>query len=168
MVTSIKYGVICGLLFCFWMISEYLLGLHNEHFDIGQYTEALALLIPVITIYLGLKEKRNLSPSKATYMKLLGTGVFMADISAVIIGSFFIMYNRFINPEWQETIFAKEAEKILANSTSIEDMAAAADNYHFYSKDSTQFLLVFTVVFLTGFVLALFYSFLLRRKNTLR
>ncbi len=168
MTTALKYGVLCGLLTCFWMISEYLMGLHNEHFDIGQYTEAFALLIPAVTVYLALKELRDISPSRATFSRLVGAGIFMISIAGVIIASFFLVYNHHINPSWQQTIFAKQAATFFSSGATIQDMAAAAESYHFYTQDSTQFIIIFGLVFITGLFFSLIYSLKLKRRRFAR
>jgi hypothetical protein len=161
---SIRYGVICGLLTCFWMMSEFLLGLHNEHYDYGQYTEYFALFIPLVTIFLALREKRRSSPSHASFANLLGTGIFMAAISGLIIAAFFVVYIQYINPDWQNIIVAHKAQKLFSEGASFEQLANAAENYKTMSLSHNQFTFVFGGSFIIGSLVSLIYSTILRRK----
>lgn len=164
--TAVKYGIICGLLTCFWIMSEFLLGFHNEHYEIGKYSGYLAAVIPFVTVFLGLKEKRQQNIAAATFPRLFGTGVVLVLISATIIAVFMWAYNSYINPDWQNIIVSKEAERMMMEGVSPEELLAKADQYRMMSKPSVQFGMVFGGTFLMGTLIALIYAFILRKKSS--
>lgn len=164
MITALKYGIIAGLLSCFWVISEYLLGLHNEHLQAERYTEPVGAVILLVAIISALKEIKHESPVNATFAKLAGNGMFISAITATIVSAFFIVYIHHLNPEWQQTLMSKVADELLKPVNTEEEMAAAADFYAFLSKDSTQFLLLFAGIFSGGSVMSLPFSLLYKTR----
>ena len=65
---ELKYGLFSSFLLFVWMVFEYTLLVPNYH-ELGSYIGIVAAIIPVIGIYLGIREKRykggyRLSPSE--------------------------------------------------------------------------------------------------------
>lgn len=123
-----------------------------------------ALIIPFITVYLAIKEKKNIGTEAGTFGNLLETGIVLSLISAAIFGSFFWVYNEYINPECIELILAKEAEKMMSEGLTIDKMTAALEQYKMFSDKSYQLGVAFGAVFMIGTSISAIYSALLRNK----
>ena len=54
-----KYGLISGTGLCLWTVAEHYFGFHATHWEIGEYTGYLSNLIPLITLFLLLRQKQN-------------------------------------------------------------------------------------------------------------
>jgi hypothetical protein len=98
---ELKYGLVAGTGVCLWIMGEYLLGFHTTRLEIGLYSGYFSCLIPLVTLFLLLKGKRDAAPDgRLGFWPGLRTGLHAAFISGAIIYAFMLLYNHFINPGW--------------------------------------------------------------------
>lgn len=107
---EVRFGLITALLLCLWVLTEYLLGFHNSNFSVGKITGFFSIIIPIATLFTAIRKKKDSSPSKnITFKEGFKTGFLITIIYAVIVTSFWGVYNNYINPEWR--VLAAEREK---------------------------------------------------------
>ncbi|MFQ5605591.1 MAG: DUF4199 domain-containing protein [bacterium] len=164
---EVKFGIITGVGVCLWVLGEYFLGFHTTKLAVGKYSGYFSIIIPVVTIYLTLKQKRDYEYAGTLSIgQGIKAGLILSIISAVITTLFFMVYNRFINPDWME--LAMEWEKnnlIAAGATEIEISVAMAQ---FESMNSLPYQ-IFTGLLIppiVGSFIALVQTLILRRKKS--
>ena len=55
------YGFLCGLAMSGWIMIEFLLGFHSTSFEIGRYSGYFSVIIPVVFIFVALRERQSQS-----------------------------------------------------------------------------------------------------------
>jgi phosphoribulokinase len=163
--TEIKYGVITGLSVCCWVMIEYMLGFHTTEMEIGSYTNFVALIIPVVTLYLGIKEKRDSSPKgEITISKGVYTGVVISLISALITTIFMFLYYNYINPNFISIGIAFQKQKLIERGKSEAQIAAQINQIKEMFQVSYQLIFVILSSIGTGVTISLAISALLKRS----
>lgn len=98
---ELKFGLISGAGVCAWIGLEYLLGFHTTRPEIGAYTGFFSNLIPVTTLFLLLRAKRaRVYDGRLSLATGIGAGLHASFVAALIVYSFLVAYNHFINPIW--------------------------------------------------------------------
>jgi len=164
---EIKYGILTGSGICFWILLEFLLGFHTDKMNIGEYSIYFVVIIPLITIYMGIKEKRDgILNGSISISGGLKTGLMISLIAAVITAVFIVVYFNFIDPGFFERGIAYNAEKLLMQKKTgyeitekLRDIKAA-----FSFVNQLLFGILGTVG--TGFIITVIYSLVLRKNNT--
>ena len=164
---EIKYGILTGAGICFWILLEFLLGFHSDKMNMGEYSLYFVVIIPLITIYRGIKEKRDSIFNGAISLNGgIKTGLMISLIAAVITAVFIIVYFNFIDPGFFERGIAYHAEKLLKQKETgyeitdkLMDIKAA-----FSFVNQLLFGILGTVGI--GFIISIIYSFVLRKNKT--
>src|SRR5258707_15625252 len=100
--TEVKYGVITGIAVCSLVVIEYLMGFHTSRLEIGRYSGYFSMIIPFVTLFLAIREKRiETEEESLSVWQGIRTGVLVSFLSAVITAVFMLLYNNLINPGWQ-------------------------------------------------------------------
>ncbi|HET6244590.1 MAG: DUF4199 domain-containing protein [Bacteroidetes bacterium] len=167
MKTEIKYGLITGVLGAAWLYIEYVIGLHDTYIDYHPKVTMFALFIPVVTIVLAIREKRNKSQEgMITFWQGVLTGFGVSLIAAIINVGAQWLYLTVINPEWTsfmvEMTRIKASEK-LADPIQIENQVKEAEQYFTKGNYLQQ---SFYAPFILGIVISLIASGILRKKIT--
>ncbi len=98
---ELKYGLIAGVGVCLWIMGEFLLGFHTTRLEIGAYSGYFSCIIPLVTLFVMLKGKRDRTPGgHLAYWPAIKSGLHAAFISGAIIYAFMVVYGNFINPGW--------------------------------------------------------------------
>lgn len=98
---ELKYGLITGAGVCVWVMGEFLLGFHTTHLGIGAYSGYFSSLIPLVTLFLLLKQRRDAVPGgRLGLWAGIQSGLHAAFIAGVIVYGFMLAYDNFINPGW--------------------------------------------------------------------
>ncbi|MBI2497923.1 MAG: DUF4199 domain-containing protein [Opitutae bacterium] len=98
---ELKYGLITGAGVCLWIMGEFLLGFHTTHLEIGAYSGYFSCVIPLTTLFLLLKGRRDAAPDRRLGLwPGIKSGLHAAFISGVIVYGFMFAYDNFINPGW--------------------------------------------------------------------
>ncbi len=127
--TEAKFGLLTGIGICLWILLEYMLGFHTTKMHIGRYSMYLVLLIPILTIYLALKEKRDLQlKGKISINNGIRAGLMISLIASIIISVFLIVYFNYINPQYSELGVAYYKEKIILSDKTLIQQTQELDS----------------------------------------
>ena len=119
---ALKYGLITGVGVCLWILGEYALGFHTTNLDAGEITGYFASVIPVVTIYIGIRAQRNMMPGKTIALgKAILTGIWITLIAAAISTAFMQVYYALINPHFMELGEVSLNKKLAAGSISQDE-----------------------------------------------
>ncbi|MGH2575679.1 MAG: DUF4199 domain-containing protein [Ignavibacteria bacterium] len=169
MKTEIKYGLITGIAVCIWILLEFILGFHNEKLEIGKYSGYFATIIPIITLYLTIKEKRDMHLNGfLTLGQGIKTGLIVSLISAVITTLFFMIYNNYINPGWMELAMEWEKSQMMQSGASQTEIAEKIKQYETMYSPTNQLLFGFLATVAVGFILSLIISLILKKKSNIK
>ncbi|MGA9997194.1 MAG: DUF4199 domain-containing protein [Pyrinomonadaceae bacterium] len=162
--TEIKFGLILGLGICAYTIIAHLLGFYTTNIRTGKYGDVAITLLPVVTLFLAIREKRNLKGS-LTLLEGLKTGLLVALISFPISTAFLWIYHHFINPNWLEFILAYERDSMARAGVSAAEIASRLNAQRAGNSDLAQLVggLIGTIIL--GLVLSLIFSLILRRRG---
>ena len=94
-----KYGLITGAVVCLWTLAEFMLGFHTTHSSLGEYSGYFSAVIPLITLTLLLRSLQA-TQGPLTLRRGLGAGLLASFIAALLVYSFLLIYNHFIDPGW--------------------------------------------------------------------
>ena len=163
MKTEIKFGIILGLgIYAYTMIAH-LLGFYTNNIQAGKYGDAAIILLPLVVLFLAIREKRNLNAS-LTLFQGIKTGLLVVLISFPISSSFLWIYHHYINPNWFEFILDYEQNSLQRAGVSAEEVAFRIDKLGAGNSDFAQIISGFIGTLVLGFVLSFFISIILRRK----
>ncbi len=157
---ELKYGLITGFGVCLWVLLEFLLGFHSTHIELGRYTGYGASMIPMVTLYLALKEKAG--KEKLSWTMGLKTGINISIIAAVITTAFFLFYNHLINPGWMRLAFYHGRSSMVGTP---EELAMLEKQFEFYSSNLYQTVGGIFGTVLMGIIISLIITFILRRRH---
>jgi hypothetical protein len=163
MKTEIKFGLILGLGICAYTTVAHLLGFYTNNILAGKYGDAAIILLPLVVLFLAIREKRNLNAS-LTLLQGIKTGLLVALISFPISSSFLWIYHHYINPNWFEFILDYEQNSLLRAGVSEGEIASRLDLLRAGNSDFAQIIGGFVGTLVLGFVLSFIFSLILRRK----
>lgn len=162
---EIKYGLITGAGVCLWIIAEYLLGFHTTRLEIGEYSGFFSTLVPVVTLFLLLKGKREAAADGRLGLgQGVCSGLFASFIAALIVYCFMFVYNQFINPGWLDNTLDWKVAQMRAQGLAEIDIRKEITFYR--QANSPAGLIVTTLVGMTlmGAIFSLGLTLLLRRQ----
>jgi len=126
MTTTVKYGLILGVLSCAWVLLEYILGFHGNNVEAGEKSGFLAIIIPLAVIFLALREHKTVDlGGSLTFAQAIKAGLIICSISSLITTLFMLLYNNMLNPEWIETTLTYQKNKMYESGSSDEEIEMA-------------------------------------------
>ncbi len=108
-----RYGIVCSLLLCGWVLLEFALGFHTTSLEIGQYSGYFSIIVPIVFIYSALKEQESRSNGELSMKDGINVGFQVAIISAAIFTFFLHIYNNYINPDWISMLVEWQRKKLI-------------------------------------------------------
>ena len=166
---ELKYGLITGAGICLWIIAEYFLGLHTTQMHLGQYTIYFVVIIPLFTIYFGLKEKRDRHLNgKITINGGIKAGLMISLIAALIISCFLIIYFNYINPQYSELGVAYYKEKLMLSGKTAVEVTQELDSIKRTFSFINQLLFGVIAVMGTGLLISFIMSLYLNKNGIFR
>ena len=152
--SSFKFGLIMGLGFCLYTTIMWLTKLDSTYLSIGQYFDIAIIILPIVIIFLAIKDTNNLS--KITVFQRIIIAIFVGSISYVIYDPFLYVYHHYINPEWFSSVITlKENElkqahisenKILENINTMRNSDVARAEIFRFSSLIPSVLIIPTLV----------------------
>lgn len=131
--SSFKFGLIMGLGFCLYTTLMWLTNLDSTYLSNGQYFDIAIIILPIVIIFLAIKEANNLS--QINVFQRIFIAISVGSISYLIYDPFLYVYHHYINPEWFSSVIAlKENElkhahvsenKILENINTMKNSDVA-------------------------------------------
>ncbi len=163
--TEIKYGIITGAGICLWVLIEFLLGFHTEKMYIGEYTTYFVVFIPLLTLYMGIKEKRDRrNRGQISIGSGIKAGLMISLIATVIIALFLIAYYNYINPNYAELGIAYQRQKLILSGKSTDEIANEMESIKNMFRFINQFLFGTLGVVGTGFIISIALSLFLKKN----
>jgi len=164
--TEIKYGIITGLFICGWQLIEYSLGFHTDKMHIGEYTTYFVIIIPFITLYMGIKEKRDrINGGHISIGHGIRTGLMISLIATIIMAVFLIVYYNLINPDFFEIGIAYQKEKLMVRGRTSEEIALEMGNLKSMFSFVNRFLFGTLGIVTSGFIISIAVSMFLKKDS---
>jgi len=164
--TEIKYGIITGICICCWHIAEYLFGLHSSRMHIGEFTTYFVVIIPFITLYFGIKEKRDkFNNGHISLGQGIRTGLMISLIGTLIVAVYLVIYFNSINPSFLDLSIAYQKGKMISRGKTAEEIASELGKLKFMFKFVNQLLFGIIGLVTSGFVISFALSMLLKRNH---
>lgn len=165
MKTELKWGLITGLGVAAWIIAEYFLGFHSELMEIGKFTGYFAIIIPLLTYYFGLREKRDkVLGGKISFARAFGSGLLMSLITSIILTIFMFVYVEFINPDWFESGVAYEMRRLEEAGYSGQEIGMQLSDFAYLYSTPTQLVVTFFGTLIQGILISLAMAFTIKKK----
>ena len=162
--TEVKFGIILGVGICVYTLIAHLLGFYTNNIQIGKYGDVAITLLPVVVLFLAIREKRNLNGS-LTLWQGIKTGLLVALISFPISTTFLWIYHHYINPQWLANIIAYEQESMMRAGVSAGEISSRLDRLRAGGSDFAQIVGGLIGTLILGLILSLIFSLILRRKR---
>ncbi len=164
--TEIKYGVMTGTGMCLWILIEFLLGFHTDKMYIGEYTTCFIVFVPLVTLYLGIKEKRDRrNNGQISISSGIKAGLMISLIAAVIIAFFLIAYFNYINPGYAQLGIAYQRQKLIQSGKSTGEIASEMESIKDMFGFINQFLFGTLGVLGTGFIISVALSIFMKKNS---
>jgi len=125
---ALKWGALLGASVVVWTLALHALGWYTTDIAKGQVADQVAIILPVIAIFLALRERRNVAGGNLTIGDATATGVMTGAVSIPITVGFLWLYHNVINPRWLEYVVAYERQRLAGAGrppAEIEAMSAA-------------------------------------------
>lgn len=105
---EIKFGIYAGAGLILWTLFQYILKIHVVYFGLYIYNTPVIILILLLSLLGGLKEKRNDLGGHINLRSGVRSGIFQLFTTAFIASAFMFIYDYYINPLWVENLLQWE------------------------------------------------------------
>lgn len=165
--TDLKFGIITGITVCAWILIEFFLGFHTTRLSVGEYSSYFAIVIPLVTLYMGIKEKRDrYYKGKITVSAGIRTGLMITLVSAIITTIFLVIYYNYINPDFIQIGLALQKHRIILTGRTELEIAREMEKIREIFSFTHQLLYGILSTLGIGFVISLALSVLLKNNKT--
>ncbi|KYG78908.1 DUF4199 domain-containing protein [Roseivirga echinicomitans] len=165
----VRYGVIASLIVVgVPLLSGLIIGFGMDSFAMGEIVGYTSMIVAMTTVYFAMRHYRD-QINKGVLS--FGLGLKIGSLVSVLAGIAFAIYNvvfvTFIMPDFNEQYFAY-AEGLELGTPEFEAKFTAmmeANGFMFSVLGGT--ILMFSTVFLIGFIMSLISSLILQRKQVM-
>jgi len=165
---ELKYGLFSSFLLFVWMVFEYTLLVPNYH-ELGSYIGIVAAIIPVIGIYLGIREKRyKTNFGYITFQEAFKTGIVITFIIAVLVVVFTYVYYEYINPGYVNYLAAETEKSMLQNNAGRDEINAAVTIIRYQYSLNIQIIQQLLFILVGGSVISFIISMLLKKVRRIK
>ncbi len=165
MKTEIKFGLIISFLGFLWICVEYAVGLQKEYIELHPMITWLALLIPVLGIVYGLKEKKvKVLGGIISYGQAVKTGFFIATVAALTSIPFQFIFHTLVNPDYFSFMISYAEERAISDGRNVEEAVESAKAFFNLGSYIAQ---SFIGNILGGTFITLIAGAFLRKKNSI-
>ncbi|MCY7362303.1 MAG: DUF4199 domain-containing protein [Ignavibacteria bacterium] len=163
--TEIKYGIFSSFLLFIWMVIEYTLLVPNFH-EIGVYIGIVPVIIPVIGIYLGIKERREkINFGYITFKDAFRTGLVITFIVAIMIVLFIYVYYEFMNPNYVNFLAAETEKTLIKQNAGREEINAAVTIIKYQFSFNVQIIQQLLFILTGGTAITFILSMIMKREK---
>jgi len=161
--TELKYGMFTSFILFVWMIIEYTLIVPNFH-ETGMYIGLVTILIPVIGIFLGIRERREKTNfGYITFSEAFRTGIVITFIVAVMIVLFTYAYYQFMNPNYVNYLAAETEKALIKQNAGREEINAAVTIIRYQFSFNVQIIQQLLFILLGGTAITFIISMILKK-----
>jgi len=163
---EIKYGLYTGIGICLWRIAEHFLGFTSTKLYIGQFSRGFAILLPIVMIPIGIREKRDveLDGSLVLYDGVK-SGVTIATIYGAITAAFFFIYQTYISPDYVANLIEFERIRMVADGIAQNDIATKVDAMRTMNSFPAVVIFQFVGAIISGLAISIIATAFLKRKS---
>ena len=160
--TALKWGFLTAFFSFLWITLEFAVGIQSDYITFHPVITLLALIIPLLCLYYGLREEKLKDPVSFNFSRGLLTGLFISALAAVfsILGQW--LFHTWVNPAYFPSMIAYEESKALAQGLDLEVTRRQAEAY--YSLES-YLLQAVGGALLGGAVASAILSFFMRNRQ---
>lgn len=167
MKTEIKYGLYTGLGICLWTLAEHVLGFNSTRFQIGQFTRVFGIILPIVMITLGIRDKRNIDLKGRLELKEgVKSGVWISVISGAITAIFFLIYGSVINPEYLDRLMIFEKSKMIGQGIPENEIGPKLEAMRTMNTFPVQPLFQLFGSIISGLAISIIGSSMLKKKRS--
>jgi hypothetical protein len=141
--SEIFYGMVCGAGMCCWVLFEYALGFHTTSLEIGQYSGYVAMIFPVVVIFVAMREHQSAVGVILPAVDGISIGFRIALFSALLLSLFFYIYNTYINPDWIELTVEWQRKKLIMGGATDDEIGRFMDQNRQMNSSFTQVIMGF-------------------------
>ena len=162
---ELKYGFFTSFILFVWMIIVYTLLIPNFH-ELGMYVGIVSVMIPVIGIYYGIKERRDKTNfGYIIYRDAFRTGIVITFIMAVMIVVFTYVYYEYINPNYVNYLAAETEKRLIQKNAGRDEINAAVTITKYRFSLNVQIIQQMLLILLGGMVITSIVSYILKRER---
>lgn len=162
---ELKYGFFTSFILFVWMIIVYTLLIPNFH-ELGMYVGIVSVMIPVIGIYYGIKERRDKTNfGYIIYRDAFRTGIVITFIMAVMIVVFTYVYYEYINPNYVNYLAAETEKKLIQKNAGRDEINAAVIITKYRFSLNVQIIQQLLLILLGGTAITAIVSYILKRER---
>lgn len=163
--TELKYGMFTSFILFIWMIFEYTLLVPNFH-ELGLYIGIVAILIPVIGIFLGIRERREKTNfGYISFGEAFRTGIVITFIVAVMIVLFTYAYYEYMNPNYVNYLAAETEKALIKQNAGREEINAAVTIIKYQFSFNVQIIQQLLFILLGGTAITFIVSMILKKER---
>jgi uncharacterized membrane protein len=160
--TALKWGFLTALLTFLWLSLEYLVGIQTDYIAFHPVITLLALLIPLICLYYGLREEKLKAPLDFNFSKGLITGLCISGVAAVFGVVAQWAFHTWVNPDFFNSMITYTESKALAQGV---DVLVARREAEVYFSMESYLLQSIGGALLGGAVVSAILSFFMRYRH---
>ena len=163
--TELKYGLMFGFAVIAYVMVEHFMGFNTVRHDIGEYTRLGGIVIPLVALFFGIREKRNRDlMGHMTLVQGVKAGVLIALVQTTLTTVFFLLYAEFINPDFLNTVIEYQRAKMAQAGALENEIKAAVDQIRTMYSVPLQPVFQMTIGLLYGTVFSAIFSLFLRKE----
>ncbi len=161
---ELKWGLILGLCVSLWVMFEFLLGFHTTRMEYGVYSGYIASLIPLICLWYGVREVKKKFP-QMRFLQGFASGMCMVFFAALIVTSFFYVYNVYINPVWMDNGYRYVELQLNASGMNQTQMSEQLVQLRSLYTLEGQLFAAFMGITLQGLIISLAFAYMQRYRG---
>jgi NADH:ubiquinone oxidoreductase subunit 3 (subunit A) len=161
-ILEIKYGVLISVFTLIWIVFEQLLGFQDEYVDLHPVVSTLSLIIPIIGLYLAIREFKMARANKYNFQKGFGIGFRITLINSVLIIPTIYLFYKFINPDWTFNMMNNAKLKALEQG---EDPLKAIEEARSYFSMKYYMIQSLISTFIFGTLMSSILAFMLKNRG---
>lgn len=163
--TELKYGLIFGIAVMAYVMVEHFMGFNTVRHDIGEYTRLGSIIIPVLALFFGIREKRNKDfGGHMTLVQGVKTGVLIAFVQTTLTTLFFFLYAEIINPDFLNTVIEYQRTKMAQAGVLENEIRTAINQIRTMYSIPLQPVFQMIIGLLYGTVFSAIFSLFLRKE----
>jgi hypothetical protein len=138
----------------------------NAYPGMGQFSRVFAILLPIVMIPIGIREKRDVELDES-FMLYDGmkTGLTVATIYGAITAAFFFIYQTYISPEYVANLIAFERIRMVGAGIAQDDIAIKVDAMRTMNSFPALVIFQFIGAIISGLAISIIASAFLKRKS---
>ena len=157
---ALKWGVVAGVASMVFTTILYMSGqAANPAFG------WLGFIIPIVTIFLAMKEFRTENGGYMSYGQGLGIGALLSAISGFISSTYAYIYNEFIDSTVRQQIMDKVREDMESKGMSDEQIESALEISSKYSTPGYTFIFGILGAILLGVIISLIIAAIMKKDK---